>query len=69
MRSGLQGQFKESEHRRHCAFKQIVAASRIRHFSAAVGDASEPSLSDSSCMPHHPFTDGKMKQSSGICFN
>lgn len=69
MRAGLQGQFRESEHGPGCAFKQIVAATRTRHFSTAVGDAPESSLSDSSYMPYHPFTDGKMKQRGGICFN
>lgn len=69
MRSGLQGQFRESEHRPGCAFKQMVAATRIRHFSTAVGDVPKSSLSDNSCMPYHPLTDGKTKQSSGICFN
>lgn len=33
------------------------------------GMLKESSLSNSSYMPHHPFTDGKMRQRHGNCFN
>lgn len=39
MRSGLKEQFRETEHGQAVFFKQIVAATRIRHFSTATGDA------------------------------
>lgn len=62
MTSGLKEQFRETEHGAGCVFKQTVADIRIKHFSTAAGMLKKSSLSHSSYMPYHPFTDGKIKQ-------